>query len=260
MTTKRWDFRDEDLRRYAVELDHGFWMGKRVITVNGREVVRERKLLGFDTGSQHGFDVDGHAALLRIRTNGMTYAFDLYVDGIAISPQGTTIPRPGPGMPSTRASVATTTATPVSAPANPRARLEQRVRNGGRWFYWIAGLSAVNFVFFVLGSNTGFALGTAIDWFLQSILEGLADPSLAWIAHVLVIAFFAFLGIRATAGAQWAFIIGGLVYALDGLLFVLVGDWIAIVVHAVALFAIVSGTLSLRQLRGTPSAATLPSS
>jgi len=75
---------------------------------------------------------------------------------------------------------------------------------------------------------------------------------------VLVIAFFAFLGVRASAGAQWAFIVGGLVYAVDGLLFVLVGDWIGIVVHAVALFAIVSATISLRQLRRTPQATTLP--
>ena len=35
--------------------------------------------------------------------------------------------------------------------------------------------------------------------------------------------FFAFLGLRATAGAQWAFILGGLVYTLDGLIFLLVG-------------------------------------
>jgi hypothetical protein len=257
MTTKRWDFRDEDLRRYTVEVDHGYWSGKRVVTANGREVVRERKTFGFDMGSQHGFEVDGHAALLRIRTQGVTYMYDLYVDGIAIAPQGTTIPRAGsatsPVQPDTSPPQVALAATPV----NPAADLEQRVRNGGRWFYWIAGLSAVNLVFFVMGSNTGFALGTSIDWLIQGVLEELADPSLAWIAHVAVIAFFAFLGVRATAGAQWAFILGGVVYAVDGLLLLLVGDWIGIVVHVVALFAIVTAITSLRQLRRTVPAATL---
>ena len=133
-----------------------------------------------------------------------------------------------------------------------RVALVNRVRNGGRWFYWIAGLSAVNFVIFILGSESGFALGTAIDWFLQGILEELADPSLGWLAHVAVIAFFVFLGVRATAGAQWAFIVGGLVYTLDGLIFLLVGDWLGIAVHAFALFAIVSATIAVRQLRSTP--------
>lgn len=250
MTTKRWDFRDDDLRRYTVELEHGFWSGKRAISVNGREVIRERRMFGFDMGSQHGFDMEGHAALLRIRTSGMTYAFDLYVDGIAIAPQGTTIPRPGPAL-STRPVVSLAPPLPVTAPTpvNAQSALEQRVRNGGRWFYWIAGLSTVNFVLYLMGTETGFALGTALDWFVGAILEEVAAPSLAWLPHVGVIALFAFLGVRATAGAQWAFIVGGLVYTLDGLLFLLVRDWLGIAVHAFALFAIVSATISLRQLR-----------
>jgi hypothetical protein len=261
MTTKRWDFRDEDLRRYSVDLEHGFWSGKRLITLNGREVFRGKKMFGFDPGSEHGFEIDGHAALLRIRSRGVGYAYELYVDGIAIAPQGTTIARPAPG-----------TATPPMAPPdtnlpipgvttfNTRPALEQRVRNGGRCFYWIAGLSAVNFAFFFMGSDTGFALGTTIDWILQGIIEELADPSMSWMGHVAVIALFVFLGVRATAGAQWAFIVGGLIYAVDGLILLLVGDWIGIVVHGIALFAIVSAIVSLRKLRATPPATTLPAS
>jgi hypothetical protein len=143
---------------------------------------------------------------------------------------------------------------------NARPALEQRVRNGGRWFYWIAGLSAVNFVFFFMGSSTGFALGTTIDWVFQGIIEELADPSLSWIGHVGVIALFVFLGVRATAGAQWAFILGGLIYTVDGLILLLVGDWIGIVVHGIALFAIVSAIVSLRKLGATPPAAGMPAS
>jgi len=265
MAANRWDFRDEDLRRYSVELLHQVLSGDRRILVNGREVFRGGKF--FDTGSEHAFDFDGHTGRVRIGSNGFGYTYALVVDGLAITPEGMTIPRPPRLVPAAVAPVEV----PAPVPQQPlvaalshgpdpatlaRIALVKRVQNGGRWFYWIAGLSAVNFVFFVLGSGTGFALGTAIDWFLQGIVEELADPSFAWIAHVVVIAFFAFLGVRATAGAQWAFIVGGLVYALDGLLFVLVGDWIGIVVHAIALFAIVSATISLRQLRGTPIATT----
>lgn len=269
MTIKRWDFRDEDLRRYSVEIEHAVLTGDRRISVNGREVFHGGKF--FDTGGEHAFDLEGHSARLRIGSTGFAYNYRLVVDGLTIPPEGATIPRPAR---SALASVVPATAPDRVAAEQPvvaalaqgpdqaalaRVALVKKVENGGRWFYWIAGLSAVNFVFFVLGSDNGFALGTVIDWFLQGVLEELADPSFAWIAHVVVIGLFAFLGLRATAGAQWAFIVGGLLYALDGLLFLLVGGWIGIAVHAFALFAIVSAIISLRQLHKTP-ATTLRSS
>jgi hypothetical protein len=262
MTTKRWDFRDEDMRSYSVEVEHAVLSGDRRILVNGREVFRGGKFS--DTGGAHAFDVDGHSARLHIGSNGFTYAYHLIVGGLTIPPEGATIPRaprhvPVEFTPTTaqerlpaEQSVVTALEQGPDPTTQRRVALVNRVRNGGRWFYWIAGLSAVNFVIFVMGSDTGFALGTAIDWFLQGILEELADPSLGWIAHVVVIALFVFLGTRATAGAQWAFIVGGLVYALDGLIFLLVGDLIGIAVHAFALFAIVSATIAVRQLRSTP--------
>ncbi len=221
MTTKRWDFRDEDLRRYAVEVEHAVLSGDRRIVVNGREVFHGGKF--FDTGSEHAFDVEGHSARLRIGSNGFGYTYHLVVDGLTIPPEGATIPRPPrtapvdvpPAYAPDRAAAAQpVVAALAQAPdlaALARAGLVQRVRNGGRWFYWIA------------------------------------------VAHVVVIALFAFLGVRATAGAQWAFIVGGLLYALDGLLFLLVGGWIGIAVHAFALFSIVSATISLRRLHSTPA-------
>jgi hypothetical protein len=264
MTTKRWDFRDEDLRRYSVEIEHAVLTGDRRIIANGREVFHGGKFM--DTSGEHAFDVEGHDARVRISSNGFSYVYKLVVDGLTIPPEGMTIPRPAkhapvdvaPAIASERVAaeqpvIAALAHGPDKA-ALARVALVKRVQNGGRWFYWIAGLSAVNFVFFMLGSDNGFALGTAIDWFLQVVLEELADPSMAWIPHVAVIALFAFLGVRATAGAQWAFIVGGLLYALDGLLFLLVKDWLGIAVHAFALFAIVSAAISLRRLRGTPLA------
>lgn len=267
MTTKRWDFRDEDLRSYSVEVEHAVLSGDRRIIVNGREVFRGGKF--HDTGNEHAFDVNGHSARIRIGSNGFSYTYQLIVGGLTIPPEGATIPRPPRRALVEIAPAIAPDHAPVEQPAVAalaqapdtttlaRVALVKRVENGGRWFYWIAGLSAVNFVIFVMGSDTGFALGTAIDWFLQGILEELADPSLAWIAHIVVIAFFAFMGFRATAGAQWAFIVGGLVYTLDGLIFLLVGDWLGIAVHAFALFAIVSATIAVRQLRSTPPTSTL---
>ena len=91
MTTKRWDFQDEDMRRYSVEVEHNVLSGDRRIIVNEREVFRGGKFS--DTGGAHAFDVDGHSARLHIGSNGFTYAYHLIVGGLTIPPEGATIPR-----------------------------------------------------------------------------------------------------------------------------------------------------------------------
>ena len=262
MAAKRWDFRDEDLRRYAVELEHNVLSGDRRIIVNGREIFRGGKF--FDTGSEHPFDIEGHSARLRIGSNGFGFTYTLTVDGLVMPPEGMTIPRPPRAAPVEAAPVEAApvvvaeravAAEPIVAALTQapdqamlaRTALVQRVENGGRWFYWIAGLSAINFVLFVLGSEWGFALGTLIDWAIDGVLQEIA-PTFTWVAHVATIGFFVFLGLRATAGATWAFIVGGLVYALDAAIFLLMGDWIAIIIHAFALFAILNALLAIRKL------------
>jgi hypothetical protein len=186
MTTKRWDFRDEDLRRYSVEIEHAVLTGDRRIIVNGREVFHGGKF--FDTGGGHVFDLEGHSAQLRIGSTGFAYNYTLVVDGLTIPPEGATIPRPARSP--APAAVAAPEPDRVAAeqpvvaalahgpdPATlARVALVKRVENGGRWFYWIAGLSTLNFVFFVLGSDNGFALGTLIDYFIQGILEEARIP------------------------------------------------------------------------------------
>jgi len=275
MAAKRWDFRDEDLRKYSVDLEHQVLSGQRRILVNGREVFRGGKF--GDTNSEHAFDVDGHSASISIGTNGFGYTYNLTVGGLLIPTEGATIPRPQ--RPETTPTALQPSATPIASTmpmsvtsATPwptqgpdpatvaRVALVRRVEKGGRWFYWIAGLSLINFALYAIGSDLGFALGTAIDWFLDGVLQAFA-PSFTWLAHVVTIALFVFLGMRATAGATWAFVVGGILYAIDGLVFLLVADWIAIAIHAFALFGIVSALRALRKLGGdqlSPAPAAYP--
>ena len=260
MAATRWGFRDEDLRSYSVELEHQVLSGQRRILVNGHEVFRGGKF--GDTSGEHAFDVDGHSASISIGSNGFGYTYTLIIGGLVIPAEGATIPRPQrPEARPTPSPAASTTwiASPAPAMSSPRqtadaatlARiaLVHRVESGGRWFYWIAGLSLINLALHVIGSDIGFALGTAIDWVVDGILQELA-PSFTWLAHVGTIALFAFLGLRATAGVKWAFVVGGVVYAIDALAFLFIGGWLALAMHGLALFAIVS---ALRALRGLGS-------
>jgi hypothetical protein len=74
MTKKTWEL-DFDGRKHLIELDHGTMSGKREIRVDGQLKEKSRKLI--DTGSEHLFVIDGHACIVHIKTNGVTFNYDL---------------------------------------------------------------------------------------------------------------------------------------------------------------------------------------
>lgn len=252
MPTRKWDFRDDNLQRYAVELDHGYWSGLRVVRVNGREVLRAKKRL--DTRSELRFAVDGHECRLSIRSTGLKWAYDLVVDGQPVAIQGTTVRRVD-GAAAERPS-ATDGVDSLATLA-----LQQHRDNGARWFYWIAGLSLLNLALYAVGSDLGFAVGTVIGFLLQGVIAFFAGETVAWFAHAPIIGLFFWLGRQALRGHGWAFATGGAIFALDAvLLLVLVQDWFGIAVHGFGLFGILQGWRAQRLLQRLPVASALPAS
>ena len=73
--------------RHVVELEHGYWSGKRVIRVDGKLLEVSRKLL--DTGSEHYFELNGHPGLIRIRIiSGLIPEYELFLDGRLVAGVG----------------------------------------------------------------------------------------------------------------------------------------------------------------------------
>ena len=64
------------------------------------------------------------------------------------------------------------------------------------------------------------------------------------VAGILVI-----FGFFANKKHKWSFIIGMILYALDGLVFLVFGDIISVGFHIFALFGIYTGIKALKQLR-----------
>lgn len=258
MGRRTWEFRDEDLRRYVVELEHGYWSGRRVVRVNGRETLRAGKL--FNSGGEQHFAFDGHDFRVRIANTGLAYSYDLAVDGQTVAAQGTIVRRADAA--GTRLPPADHAAARPEVPASPpsaQSALQARRDSGARWFYWIAGLSLLNAVLYAIGSTWGFAVGTAIGFLLEGIAAALINESVAWLAHVPLVALFAWFGRQALRGHGWSFLVGGALYALDAaLILVLVQDWLSLAVHGFGLFAIANGWRAQRELRridAAPSAA-----
>jgi hypothetical protein len=82
MTQKTWQFELED-GKHNVELDHGFFSGKRNIRVDGNTILTSSELrhLVLDTGGMYEFNINSHPCAVIIRTNGLSFSYDLAVDG-----------------------------------------------------------------------------------------------------------------------------------------------------------------------------------
>lgn len=127
------------------------------------------------------------------------------------------------------------------------AQLETRLRNGGGWFLWIAGLSIVNSIVSLSGSQWSFIIGLGITQIIDAVAGKAAEQG-ATIAKIVAFGFdllaagmFALFGVYARKKSRSVFIVGMILYALDGLLFVLVRDWLSIGFHAFALYGVYGG-------------------
>jgi hypothetical protein len=149
-----------------------------------------------------------------------------------------------------------TTAPPPPADTTPEPSLDQlklanTVKSGAGWFYWIAGLSLINSISMLSGSSWGFIVGLGITQVFDAFASGLGGSGkvVAVVLDLLVAGVFVLFGLFANKRQAWAFIVGMVVYALDGLIFVAVGDWLSVGFHVFALFCILAGFSANQKLR-----------
>lgn len=146
-----------------------------------------------------------------------------------------------------------TPANPVYAPAmaSPAGmantgelmELDKKIRNHGSWYFWIAGLTLVNTVTILSGSNGAFLLGLSItqvfDGFAAS--AGGGGKMVALFLDAMAIGMFVLFGVFALRRHNWAFIVGIILYGLDAVLTLLFQSWLSLAFHAWALFSLVAG-------------------
>jgi hypothetical protein len=151
---------------------------------------------------------------------------------------------------------------PVEPPKVDINKLLKTFENGAKWFYWIAGLSLVNSGIHFARGNVSFVIGLGITQIIDAIAMFASEghPEVSIIFRIIALGFaFIFAGIFALFGRfackrhSWAFIIGMILYVLDGLLFLLVRDWLSIGFHAFAFICILVGYNALRKLNHAQS-------
>jgi hypothetical protein len=145
--------------------------------------------------------------------------------------------------------------------------LQTRVDRSARWFYWVAGLTVVNSVCFILKAQLYFPVGLGI---VQGI-DGL-------VMYITNDVFHQYLGIAqaiglalevVTAGIfagfcelsrrrSWWFVVGMSLYALDGLLYLAINDWIGVGMHLFVLYFMYLGFRAARTLNKLKAVPTAP--
>ncbi len=169
-------------------------------------------------------------------------------------------PRPrangfGPVPPTPLTSDRTETASPARARTEVRAgaergALERRRRSGALWFFWVGALSIVNSVAALTGQQWRFIIGLGITQLTDGLAArtGHGMPIVA-VVDAAFVGAFALLGRFALRGHQWAFVVGAIFYAMDGLIFVAAGDVVGVAFHAFVVVMALRGLHAARRLR-----------
>ena len=155
------------------------------------------------------------------------------------TPAASLAPAPFPGSPTMGS----------AAEVNPQTVAQ--MKSGSSWFYWIAGLSLINSIIAFTGSDWRFLFGLGITQVFDAIGQGIgnAGHAVALVLDLAVAGLFVFLGVFAGKGHLWAFIVGMVLFGLDGLLMVLATDWLGVAFHALVLYWLFRGLKACRELK-----------
>jgi hypothetical protein len=137
-------------------------------------------------------------------------------------------------------------------------RLESSFKGGANWFFWIAALSIINTILIVSGSGWSFVVGLGVTQIVDAIMAALKENgtlssgvsiAIAFVFDLIAAGVFVVFGILCRARQMWAFWVGMALYLLDGLIFLMVSDFLSLGFHVLVLFFIYGGLKAGRQLQ-----------
>lgn len=126
------------------------------------------------------------------------------------------------------------------------AALDQRVRSGASWFYWIGALSLVNSFLIMAKQTWGFAIGLGITREIDYRLSN--TPLVAFGLDLVATGLMAFFGHFAIKRHAWAFVIGLVLLVMDAALTIRQEAWISVAFHGWAIVSILMAFKASREL------------
>jgi hypothetical protein len=126
-----------------------------------------------------------------------------------------------------------------------------RMKVSASWFYWVAGLSLVNSIIAFTGGNWRFIFGLGVTQIIDEFASQMSGSGqvIALALNIAAAGIFVLFGVFAHKGHTWAFIVGMVLFALDGVILVLASQWLGVAFHAYVLFRLFQGFTACRELR-----------
>jgi hypothetical protein len=136
----------------------------------------------------------------------------------------------------------------VSAAAH--AETTAALHKGANWLFLIGGLSVINTVTLISGSQWLFLGGLGVTELAAAIAMqlGAKGQLIGLFINLWATAFFVVLGFFARKGQKWAFITGMALYAADALVVLFLQQWIMILFHGFVFFRLYQGFSSCNEL------------
>jgi hypothetical protein len=138
-----------------------------------------------------------------------------------------------------------------------------QAKSGASWFYWIAGLSLVNSLIFLFGGNWSFFAGLGVTQVIDAIVDQISQNGdlsvikiVAFGIDLIIAALFVGCGFFAHKFQIWAFIVGMILYLLDGILLLVLGAYFPAGFHIFALFMIFRGLSAAREINASQNLTT----
>ena len=144
------------------------------------------------------------------------------------------------------------------AAAQKRIQLENQLKSGANWFYWISGLSILNSLIFLFEGGISFVVGLGITQFVDGLMWAIADElggqagmiarGIGLVINLVIAGAFVLFGVFSRKKVRGVFILGIVLYALDVLILIWAVDIFSILFHGVALFGLSRGFRAIKQL------------
>jgi hypothetical protein len=151
-----------------------------------------------------------------------------------------------------------------------RALLLKHAKDGVSWFYWLALVSVVTTIIYIIGGTPNFFLGLGVNQLVAGYTMAVANGTqvallmrlVGGAIELLLAGIFVLFGMRGLRSYRSWIVAGIMLYTLDGLIFAYLGVWLGVFVHAYVLYNLIRGLRALDSLNrmGPPGPPRKPAS
>ncbi len=151
------------------------------------------------------------------------------------------------------------TAIQVGAKSYKPDEIIEHAKKARGWFAAIAAFSFINSLLIMFGAEVSFVIGLGatqvVDAIVAVMREEIGPSAAAVVSAIGLLTNLCIIGVvmviwwASGRGSTAAYIVGMVLYGLDGLIFLLVGDWIGVGFHVFFLFMLWSGYRFMREWR-----------